>query len=162
MVGCNAAQLLVGGVRADAPEEGANLELPLFQVGAKQRRLFVVGELDGTKWLSAPADAQPPLAAGAKVLDPLRMTAGRNQVLRAIVAQEVDRGLSPLTGLSPLYLEHARSVHADAEARQPSDEPVEDVGRKPARTLVVLHQLTACFTSATIRFSSAAVSFLSA
>src|SRR6478735_6796776 len=161
MIGCDPAQFLIRRLRAHAAKERAHLELPFLQVRTKQRRLLVVGELDRTKRLGAPADTQPSFTAGAKVLDPLRVTARRNQILRALVAQQVDRRLTPLAGLAAFDLEHAGSVHADANARQPGNEPVEDVGRKPARSLVMLHQLTACLTSATIRFSLAAVSSFS-
>src|ERR1700704_918935 len=153
MIGCDPAQFLIRRLRAHAAKERAHLELPFLQVGTKQRRLLVVGELHRMERLSTPADTQPSFTAGAEVLDPLRMTARRNQILRAVVAQQVDRRLTPLAGLAALDLEHAGSIHADAEARQPGNEPVEDVGGEPARTLVMLHQLTACFTSAAIRFS---------
>ena len=88
--------------------------------------------------LCAASDAQPPLTAGAQVLDPLRVPARRDEILRALVAQEIDRRLPPLTRCASLDLEHAGSVDAHAEAGQSSDDPVEHVGRKPAGALVVL------------------------
>ena len=99
-------------------QEHADLELPLLQVGSQQRRLLVVGELDRVERLRPPADTEPPLTARAQVLDPLRVTARRDQIVGALVVQKVDRGLSPFAGLAALDLEDARAVYAHAQARQ--------------------------------------------
>ena len=55
MVGGDAAQLLVGGVGPDAVEEGADLPLPLLQVGAQQGRLLLVGDLGRAELLDPAA-----------------------------------------------------------------------------------------------------------
>jgi hypothetical protein len=54
------AQFCIRRVWADPIEEHADLELPLLQVRPQQRGLLVVGELDRTELLHAPAKTSLP------------------------------------------------------------------------------------------------------
>jgi hypothetical protein len=68
VAGCDREQLLIGGVRADAREEDADLELPPLQVGAQQRGRVRVSQLGGSETLRAPAN--PQLVAARAALPP--------------------------------------------------------------------------------------------
>ena len=85
-----------------------------------------------------PTRSRPwPLHAGPH---PLRVTARRDEVVSAVVMQEVHRGLPPFARVAALELEHAGAVHAHAHERERGHESVENVCREPSRTLVVLRQ----------------------
>ena len=144
MVRRDLAQLRIRGIRADPIEEHADLELPFLQICPQQRGFLIVSELDRTELLGTPADAKPPLPAGAKVLDPLGMPTWRHQIFAVLISQQVDRGLSPLPGRAAFDLQNAGSVHAETRPCGYGDDPVEHVRREPARTLVVLWHARHC------------------
>src|ERR1700733_1944142 len=97
MVGRDPEQLSVRRVGTDATEERADLELPLLEVRAQERRLFCVGQLQRAERLSRPAHSQTGRAARAQVLDPLRLPARGDKVVVSLKAEQVDRSLAPLT-----------------------------------------------------------------
>jgi hypothetical protein len=90
MVGRDAPELGVGGVRSDAGEEGADFPLPAFEVCAQDRDLVVVGQFDCSEALCAPTEEHAALALGAEVSDPLRMPAWGDEVSRALESQRID------------------------------------------------------------------------
>src|SRR6266542_1628027 len=112
MVGGDAAQLLLGGVRSDAAEEDAHLSLPALQVRAQDRWLVVVGDLRGAKWLAPATEPEAALSTDAEVA-------------------------APLTAGAPADLEDARAEHADPELCQAGDKAVEDVSCEPAGALIM-------------------------
>src|SRR5436305_6597857 len=134
MVGRDPLQLRLGSISIDPVEEGADLPFPHLQVGAQERRLLLVGQLGGGEALGATTN-QSALAADPQVADPLGVTSRRDQVLAALEAQRVDRGLPPLAALAPFDFEHARPRDAEPDPAKSSDERIEDVLREPARLL---------------------------
>src|SRR5260221_13837815 len=135
MVRGDAAQLLVAGVGPDAAEEGADLPLPLLQVGAEQGRPLALRDLGRGEPPALAAPDGAPAAADAHVPHPLGVAAGRDQVAVALELERVDRGLPPLAALSPLHFQHPRPGDADPQPRQAGDDPVEDMLGEPARLL---------------------------
>src|SRR5438132_4171354 len=131
MVGGDAAQVRVGGVGADAAEEDADLDLPLPQVGAEDRRLLVVADLGRGEALGAAAEAQLALAGRAEVAHPLRVSAGRDQVPGAVDGQEVDRRGPDLPARASAHREDPAPVDAQPASGDGGDEGVEDVGGDP-------------------------------
>src|SRR4051812_49175635 len=105
MVGGDPPKLVVGRRGADAVEERADLPLPALEVGAQDRGFVVAGKLDRRERLRAPAQEQAALAPCAKVANPLRVAAGRDEVARAFERQQVDRRTPWLAGLAPANLE---------------------------------------------------------
>jgi hypothetical protein len=97
VAGRDLAELGLGGLGVHAVEEHADLEPPALEVGAQQRGLDLVGQLDHAHVFRAAADAQLGLAVrGADVADPLGDAARRDQVPGAIDRQQVDRGAAQL------------------------------------------------------------------
>src|ERR1700742_2345986 len=134
VVGGDAAEVGVGGVGADTFEEGADLPLPLFEVGAKDLWLLVVGDLGDRELLGLAAD-QPAPAADPDVPHPLGVAAGRDQVALAVQGEWVDRRLPPLAALATLNFEHPRAGKAEARLAEQRDQRVEDVLGEPTRLL---------------------------
>src|SRR5437762_2056585 len=101
MVGGDAAKLLIGRVRPDAGEEGAHLPPPAPEVGPKERRLLVVGDLGRPEGLAPSAEEEPPLAARPEVSHPVRVAPRGHQVATPVDGQEVDRGAPWLARAPP-------------------------------------------------------------
>src|SRR5579863_1142511 len=81
----DAADLLIGGVRADAVEEDAHLCLPAPQVGAQHWDLGVAGQLLAAVVLALAAKQQiQPAFVGPDVAHPLGFAPGGDQVLASI------------------------------------------------------------------------------
>jgi hypothetical protein len=118
MVGRDAPELGVGGVRSDAVEEGADFPLPAFEVCTQDRDLVVVWQFDRSKALCAPTEEQAALALGAEVSDPLRMPAWRDEVARALESQHIDRSAAGLAGLASADFEDAGSRDAQSDTSE--------------------------------------------
>src|SRR5581483_1916193 len=156
MVGTDAFQVLVTGVRAHSVEERADLPGPAFEVTAQHQHLVVpVGKFGCGEPLPAPADSQLTLACGAQVAHPLRRSARRHEVTRAVDGEQVHRHRPWQPGRPSADGEDARSVDRDAQPGESGDRPVEDVSGEPARLDVSLgagHRSTATYLVA--RYSS--------
>src|SRR5918995_203295 len=146
MVGRDAPEVIVVGIRSHPFEERADLPFPALEVGTQDRGLVIVGELARGEVLCAAAEEQAALALGAEVADPLRVPARRDEVSRAFEGQQVDRVTSWLTGLSAADLEHPRPGDAHPEAGEAGHGAGGDVWGEPAGTLVALGA-TAILTS---------------
>src|SRR4051794_12603232 len=100
MVGRDAQELGVGGVRSDAREERADLPFPALEVGAQDRDLaVVVGKFHRGEALCPPTDEQAAHALGTEVADPLRVPARSDEVAPVLERQQIDRGTPWLAGL---------------------------------------------------------------
>ncbi len=138
MVGRDAPELGVGGVRSDAAEECADFPFPAPEVGAQDRDLVVVGQFDRSEALCAPTKEEAALTLGTEVSDPLRVPAGRDEVARALESQQIDRSAPWLAGLASPDFEDARSRDAQSDTRERGHGAVEHVRGEPARTLIAL------------------------
>ena len=86
------------------------------------------------------------LARGEDSEQPLRVAAWRDRISALSKRERVHRSLAPLARLASLDLDTARADHADAHARKRCHEPIEDMGREPSWTLVVLGHNTSLTT----------------
>src|SRR5215207_3419131 len=143
MVGRDAPELGVGGVRSDAPEECADLPFPALEVGAQDRDLVViVGQFDRSEALRAPTEEQAALALRTEVSDPLRVPAWRDEVARAFESQQIDRSVPCFARLASADLEDPGSRDAHSATRERGHGAVEHVRGEPAGTLVALSDAT--------------------
>src|SRR4051812_36820989 len=138
MVRRDRAELVVGGVRSDAPEELADLPLPAREIRAQDGGLVVVGHLSGGEVLPPLTPEQAPLAPDAEVSHPLRVSTWRDEIAIPLQIQRIDRCAMRVAGLSPPDLQHAGPGEGQAEPGQAGDEGVEHMGGEPARALKVL------------------------
>src|SRR5262249_37377293 len=123
--GGDASQVVQRRVAGDALEETPDLEPPLLEVAVEHRRLVGVRQLDDADPLAAPAEAKLPAAGHADVADPLRLAAWSDQVLVAVVDEEVHRHRAPRAALAPTHREHARAIDAHAERGEQLDQGIE-------------------------------------
>src|SRR5689334_2410083 len=121
----DATEILQGGILRDAFEESTDLEPPLLDVEAQDRRLLRIGQLDGADRLPTPPEPELAPAGGAHVAHPLGLAARRHEILPPLVDQQIDGNRAPLAALPSADREHARAVHADPEPGEPLDQPVE-------------------------------------
>ena len=138
MIGRDGADLLIGGVRADAAEEHPDFRLPPLEVGTHYRHFLIVGELAPAERLGALADPELAGAGGTQVAHPLAVAPGRKQVATPVVVEQVDRGRAPLAALAAFDREHARARDAHTVSGQEGDQPVRDVPGEPAGGAVVI------------------------
>ena len=127
------AQLLVGGVGADAVEEHADLHLPAPQVGAQDVGLVGVGDLGGAERLDPAAD--PQLAASRRPAG-CGPTGCRPGARRGSAAPSWSSRLTGVVRHSPLVRPRTRSSR-EPHTLMPSrvsahDDAVEDVPGEPA------------------------------
>jgi uncharacterized Ntn-hydrolase superfamily protein len=137
MVRCDAAQLRVRRLRADAPEEDPDLELPTPEVVAKDGHLLVVWNLSNLDGLNASTKQKLAFTGDPDVAHPVRLPSRRDQVLRLAEGQKVHGRASPLARLASPHAQHARTPNTDARPRGQCDEPIEDVLGEPIGSLVV-------------------------
>ena len=108
-----------------------------FRYAAQDGGLLGVGQLTGREGLDALADPQLTGAGGAKVLDPLALASGRDEIALAVHLEEIDGRGTPLATRAAPHGEDPRSQHADPEVGQSRHTPIEDVAREPAGRAVV-------------------------
>jgi len=105
MVWADTPQSVIVRVGPDTSEESPNLPLPALQVGAKDRGLIGLLELDRMERLRAPAEQKPPGPRGSEVPDPVRVSARCDEVAITADGQQVDGSLAGLTALAAGDLE---------------------------------------------------------
>jgi hypothetical protein len=101
------------------------------------RLSFNVRDLERRKGLAPPPEQQVPAAGDAKVPNPLRVPARRDEVAIPVEREQVDRRPSGLPALPTGHLEHTRPRNADPEAGEPCHRAVEHVTGEPTRLAVM-------------------------
>src|SRR3954452_747489 len=93
MVGRDAPEFALIGVRSDSAEERADLPFPTLEVGPQDRNLVaVIGNFDRGEPLCAATQEQAALPLGTQVSDPLSVPAWRHEIAAALQSQNIDRG----------------------------------------------------------------------
>ena len=111
---CDLTQRFDGSAGADATKEPVDLPGPLFEIGAQDRRLLVIGDLLDLHRLCVAAECEPRVSTDADVPYPLRFTSGRHEVPLTREVKEVDGRAVPFAGPPTLYGQHAGTLDADA------------------------------------------------
>src|SRR3954451_9736262 len=128
MVGSDAPEFALIGVRSDSAEERADLPFPTLEVGPQDRNLLaVIGNFDRGEPLCAPTQEQAALALGTQVPDPLSVPAWRLEIAVALESQNIDRGAPRLARLASHRRPSARRRRSRAR-RQHAVSPAELVG----------------------------------
>src|SRR5438093_11679511 len=107
--------------------------LEAIQVGLQHRGLLLVGEGPQPALLAPHAPAQRDLPAGARVPDPLRLPASRDQEASAAVLEHVHRRRVGPPAPPPAHLEQVVVGEAKSQAHEEPERPVEqalDGGRR--------------------------------
>ena len=138
VVGRDAPKLPARRVGADAAEELAHLPRPTLHVGAQDRFLLGIGELDANEAFASPPEGKLALAGDAQVPNPLGLPACGDEIPASLEREQIDRSTARLTGLAAANFEHARSPDAEPEPAEGGDDPVDDVAGEPARSDVAL------------------------
>src|SRR3954452_16942031 len=139
MVGRDAPEFALIGVRSDSAEERADLPFPTLEVSPQDRNLLaVIGNFDRGEPLCAPTQEQAALPLGTQVPDPLSVPAWRHEIAAALESQNIDRGAPRLARLASADFEDSRSRDAQSATREPGHHAIEHVRREPAGTLVAL------------------------
>jgi hypothetical protein len=138
MVGGDAQQLGVVGIRSDTVEEDPHFQLPTPQIGPQDRQLVRVRELDGPKTLAVTAQTQRPFLGGAQIAHPLGHASRGDQVAATFEGEQVDGGLPDLSAGATAHLQNARSPDAQPGVGCQDDQAVEQIAGEPPRLEVTV------------------------
>jgi hypothetical protein len=127
----------VAGLRSDAGEEGADLELPPLQVGTQYGHLLLIRQLATPECLCALADPQLAGPGYPQVADPLTFATRGDQVAVALMIEQIYRRRTPNAARSTPHCQNPRAEDAQSMPGKERDGPVEDIAGEPSRGAVV-------------------------